>query len=273
MITDSFTGFRSYLKRSKVSIGVGWWHAHALVLWWRWSRSVGGSSGTRIVLGASPREADTGVSDGVTLHLVDGHLSGVALDELDEATALSGWDLDVGDLPEALEERAELVLGDVAGKATDKDGGVVGVSELVHWLRGTVVADRGSSHGVHARGHVASHWGARHTAHGTRWSTTARLVLGGCGGDSHGAVTAVNTLHLGESALLVSLIGEADEAVATRHAGDRISHDLGRLARWESGLEERDQNIFVDLWAKVTNEDRELRATVITRTKSAKVLR
>ena len=234
---------------------MGWWHAHALVLWWRWSRTVRGSSGTRVVLGASPGKANAGVSDGVTLHLVDGHLSGVALDELDEAAALSGWDLDVGDLPEALEEGAELVLGDVAREATDEDGGVVGVSELVHWLRGTVVADRGSAHGVHARGHVASHWGARHTAHGTRWSTTARLVLGGRGGDTHGAVAAVDALHLGESALLVTLIGEADEAVATRHAGDRISHDLGRLARWESGLEKRDQDIFVDLWAKITNED------------------
>lgn len=243
---------------------MGWWHAHALVLWWRWSRSVGGSSGTRVVLGASPRKADTRVSDGVTLHLVDGHLSGVTLDELDETTALSGWDLDVGDLPEALEERAELVLGDVTREATDKDGGVVGVSELVHWLRGTVVAHWGSSHGVHARGHVASHWGARHSAHGTRWSTTARLVLGSCGGDSHGAIATVDALHLGESALLVSLLGEADEAVATRHAGDGISHDLGRLARWESGLEKRDQDIFVDLWAKVANEDGELGASVIT---------
>lgn len=243
---------------------MGWWHAHSLVLWWRWSRSVGGSSGTRVVLGASPGEADARVSDGVALHLVDGHLSSVALDELDEAAALSGWDLDVGDLPEALEEGAELVLGDVAREATDEDGGVVGVSELVHWLRGSVVADRGSAHGVHARGHVASHGGARHTAHGTRWSTTAGLVLGSGSGDSHGAVTAVDTLHLGESTLLVALIGEADEAVATRHAGDRISHDLGRLARWESGLEERDQDIFVDLWAKVTNENGEFRSTVIT---------
>lgn len=243
---------------------MGWWHAHSLVLWWRWSRSVGGSSGTRVVLGASPGQTDAGVSDGVTLHLVDGHLSGVALDELNKATALSGWDLDVGDLPEALEERAELVLSDVARKATDEDGGVVGVSELVHWLGGTVVADRGGTHGVHARGHVASHGGARHTAHGTRWSTTARLVLGGCSGDSHGAVAAVDALHLGESALLVSLIGEANESVATRHAGNWISHDLGRLARWESGLEKGDQNIFVDLWAKIANKDGEFRAAVIT---------
>ena len=243
---------------------MGWWHAHSLVLWWRWSRSVRGSSGTRVVLGASPGQADARVSDGVTLHLVDGHLSGVALDELDKAAALSGWDLDVGDLSEALEERAELVLGDIAREATDEDGGVVGVSELVHWLGGTVVADRGSSHGVHARGHVASHWGAGHTAHGTRWSTTARLVLGGCGGDSHGAVATVDALHLGESALLVALIREANEAIATGHARDRISHDLGRLARWESGLEKRDQDVFVDLWAKVTNENRKLGSTVIT---------
>lgn len=262
--SDSFHRIQSYLKGSKVSIRVGWRHAHALVLRWWWSRAVRGSSWTRVVLGASPGETDTGVSDGVTLHLVDGHLGGVALDELDEAAALSGWDLDVGDLSEALEEGAELVLSDVARQATDEDGGVVGVGELVHWLRSAVVADRGSTHGVHAGGHVAAHGGTGHTAHGTRWSTTARLVLGGCGGDSHGAVATVDTLHLGESTLLVALIREANETVSTGHAGDGVSHDLGRLARWESGLEERDQDIFVDLWAEVTNEDRELRSAVIT---------
>lgn len=44
----------------------------------------------------------------------------------------SGGDLDVCDLPKALEKRAKLILGDVAGEAANEDGGVVRVGELVH---------------------------------------------------------------------------------------------------------------------------------------------
>lgn len=90
------------------------------------------SAYTRVVLRATPREADARVSDGVTLHLVDRHLSCVTVDELDETAPLSGRDLDVGDLAKALEERAQLVLGDVAREAADKDSRVVGIGELVH---------------------------------------------------------------------------------------------------------------------------------------------
>jgi hypothetical protein len=188
----------------------------------------------------------------------------VALNELDETTALSGWDLDVGDLSKALEERAKLILGNIARQATDKDSGVIWVSELVHWLGSTIVSHGRSSHGVHARGHVAAHSSARHSAHSSSWSAASRLVLWSRGGDSHWAVAAVDALHLSKSALLVALIGEAHEAIATRHARNWIGHDLSRLARRESGLKERYENIFVNLWAEVTNKDRELGTTVIT---------
>lgn len=92
------------------------------------------SADARVVLGATPRQTDARVSDGVALHLVDGHLGRVAMDELDKAAALAGRDLDVGDFAESLEERAKLVLGDVAGEATDEDSRVVGISELIHRL-------------------------------------------------------------------------------------------------------------------------------------------
>jgi hypothetical protein len=180
----------------------------------------------------------------------------VALDELDETAALARGDLDIGDFSESLEERAELILSHVARKATNKDGGVVGVGELVHGLGSAVEAHRGTTHrGVHAGG-------AGHAAH-VGSANTGTLVLGGSGGDAHGAVAAVDTLHLGESALLVVLVGEADETVATGHAGNGVGHDLGGLARGEAALEEGDKNVFVNLRAEITNEDGVLGATVI----------
>ena len=182
----------------------------------------------------------------------------MALDELDETTALARRDLDVGDFTESLEERTELILSDVAGKTTNEDGGVVGVGELVHGLRGTVEAHGGSAHGrVHA-----SRAGHTHTT--TTGHHTGTLVLGGGGGDAHGAVTAVDTLHLAQSTLLVVLVGEANETVSAGHAADGVGHDLGGLARGEAALEERDKDVFVDLRTKVTNEDGVLRTTVVT---------
>lgn len=66
----------------------------------------------------------------------------MSLDELDETTALSWWDLDVGDFPEALEEGAQLILGYVSRETSNEDSGVVGVSKLVHGLRCPVVTQR-----------------------------------------------------------------------------------------------------------------------------------
>ena len=243
------------------------WHTHVRVDW-GWRRgAVWGSCGAGIVLGSSPAQADTGIADGVALHLVDCHLGGVALDELDEAAALSRRDLDVGDLTKALEEGAQFILGNVARKTANEDGGVVGVGKLVHRLRRTVEAHgRSATHGrrIHATWRTTS-------LHAHRsWPGTWPLVLRGRGGDAHGTVTAVNTLHFAKSTLLVILVGETDETIPTGHSTDGIGHDLSRLARREAALEQRDQNVFVDLRAEVSNEDGELRATVVTAVKQGK---
>lgn len=203
---------------STITTLVLWWHSHLLVMGWWWSWAVWGSGWTRVVLAASPRETDARVTDWVTLHLVDSHLGCVALNELDESTALSGWDLDVGDLSKALEERAELILGDIARQTSNKDSSVVWISELVHWLRSTIVTHWGRcTHRVHAWSHASAHTATGHTAHNS-WGSTARLVLWSGRRDAHRAVTAVNTLHLGEGTLLVALLRETNKAVTTRHA-------------------------------------------------------
>lgn len=97
-----------------------------------------GSADARVVLRTTPAETDTRVANGVALHLVDGHLGGMAVDKLDETAALSRRNLDISNLTKALEERTELVLGDVARETANKDGGVVGVGELVHLGSGIV---------------------------------------------------------------------------------------------------------------------------------------
>jgi hypothetical protein len=181
----------------------------------------------------------------------------VALDELDETAALSRGDLNVGNLAESLEERAELILGDVARETTNENSGVVGVGELVHGLGGAVEGHGWATHGrVHASG-------TGHT-HATTVANTGTLVLRGSGRDTHGAVAAVDTLHFGKGALLVVLVGETDETVTTGHAADGVGHDLGRLARGETALEQRDEDVLVDLGTEVTNEDGVLGTTVIT---------
>lgn len=86
---------------------------HAHVVRRRRSRAVR-SANSRVVLRSAPAETHARVTDGVALHLVDGHLGGMAVDELDEAAALAGGNLDVGDLTKALEERSQLVLGNVS---------------------------------------------------------------------------------------------------------------------------------------------------------------
>lgn len=250
------------LARRKVAVRVVRRHTHGRVDRRRRRGAVRGASRARVVLRAAPAETDTGVANGVALHLVDGHLSSMALDELDETAAFSRRDLDVSDLAEALEEGTELVLGDVAGKATDEHSSVVGVGELVHRLGSAVVAGhRGSAHGVHAHGVGTT----RHATH-ARSTGGAALVLGSGSADAHGSVSAVDALHLAESKLLVALVGETDETVTSGKAADGIGHDLGRLTRVVLGLEERHEDVFVDLGAEVANEDRELRAAVVTAT-------
>lgn len=230
-----------------------WRHTHGWVdRWWR-RRTVGGTSRTRVVLATSPAETNARVSDGVALHLVDGHLSCMTLNELHEATTLSRWDLDVGDFTKALEERPKLVLGDIAGETTNEDGGVVRIGELVHGLRSAIVSNGRLAHVVDVSAHTLLRPLTRHTTHASRPSPTG-LVLR-CGGrDPHRTVAAVDTLHLLQSALLVTLVGEADESVSTGHATDWVCHDLGGLARWKAVLEERDQDVFVDLRTEVADK-------------------
>ena len=134
--------------------------------------TVGGTN-ARVVLRAAPAEANTRVANGIALHLIDGHLRGMTVDELDKATALARGDLDIGDLAKALEERAQLILSDIAREATDEDSGVVRVSELVH-LRGRVETTvtktsttRGATAVLHTTttphllgGHTTTHHGA-----------------------------------------------------------------------------------------------------------------
>ena len=264
-----------------------WWHTShgiphgAWVDGWWGSRAIWSASRTRIVLASTPTKANTRVSDRVTLHLVDGHLRSVALNELDETAPFTGWDLDIGDLAEALEERAQLVLSDVAGKTSNEDSGVVGVRELVHGLlllaierhwwsahllihltRATGAAGASGAAGTarHTSRHTARHATRHATTHGSRTA----LVFWCSSRDTHWSVTAINTLHFAQSTLLILLVGEADEAVATGHAGKRVGHDFCGLARWESALEQRNQNVLVDFRAEITNEDAEFRATVIT---------
>ena len=59
----------------------------------------------------------------------------MAMDKLDEAAPLSRRDLDVGNFTKALEERAKLILSDIARQASNKDGGIVRVRKLVHGHR------------------------------------------------------------------------------------------------------------------------------------------
>jgi len=184
-------------------------HAHVRVHWWRRCWSIWSAGGTRVILATTPREANSRVADWVALHLVDGHLSSMALDELDKAATLARRDFHIGDLAKALEKRPQLVLSNVTGKTSNKDCGVVGVCELVHGLWSTVVAHWWSVHAVHA--HV---WAIVHT-HRCRSARAAALILRSSSGDAHWTITAIHTLHLCKSTLLLVLASEANEAIAT----------------------------------------------------------
>jgi len=240
---------------------------HAHVVRRRGGRAIGGTN-SGVVLRATPAQTNARVADGVTLHLVDGHLRCVAVDKLNEAATLARGDLDVRDLAEALEEGSKLILSNITRKTTDEDSRIVRIGELVHlsgWVETAVATAVGEA------AHLAPHLLLRHAAHHgaaavlvTLTETVVTTVLGGSGGDTHGAVAAVDTLHLNKSALLVILIGKANESVATALAGHGIGHDLSRLAGREACLEERNQNVFVDLGAEITDENAVLRTTVVT---------
>ena len=253
---------RAVATATTVGVLRGHTHAWAEGNWWRWCRTVRGAGWTRVVLGPTPAKTDARVTDGVALHLVDSHLGSVALNELNEAATLAWGNLDVCNLAKALEEGAELVLGDVAGQTADEDGSVVRVSKLVHRLGSTVVTTHGrSAHRVHAHTGAAAALG--HAAHSAGTSGTTALVLGCGGGNTHGAVAAVDALHLSEGLLLVLLASEPDKTVAARHTTDRVGHDLGGLGGLVLVLEELYEDELGDLGAQVSDEDAEFGTTLI----------
>jgi len=263
--TGRALGTRSRPAKVLRTVSSGTVVRHAHVVRRRRGRAVRRAN-SRVVLRATPAQADARVANGVTLHLVDGHLCGVAVDELNEAAALARGDLDVRDLAEALEERSQLILGDITRESTDEDSSIVRIGELVHlssWVEAAVAT------AVREAAHLAPHLLLRHTAHHgaavvvTVSETMVTTVLGGSGGNTHGAVAAVDTLHLDKSTLLVILVGKANEPVATALTGHGIGHDLSRLAGREACLEERNQNVFIDLGTEIADEDAVLRTTVV----------
>jgi hypothetical protein len=241
----------------------------------RWRRRpVRGAGRSRVVLAAAPGQADARVADRVALHLVNSHFGRVSMHKLYEATSLARRDFDVSDFTKALEERTEFIFSDISREASNKDGGIVGVRELIHGLTtattaaaaatspSTIVAHRGGTHRVHAERPIAGLLLLH--VHSGRTAGAATLVLGGGSRNAHWAVAAVDALHFAKRLLLILLIGKAHEAIATRHSADGICHDLGRLAGRVPVLEERHENEFGDLRAQVTDEDGELGTTVIT---------
>jgi hypothetical protein len=86
---------------------------HAHVVRRRGSRAVR-SAYPGVVLRSTPAESHTRVANGVALHLIDGHLGGVAVDKLDKAAALARRDLDICDLAKSLEERSQLVFSHIS---------------------------------------------------------------------------------------------------------------------------------------------------------------
>ena len=253
----------AYLHGSETTTvsGVLRGHAHTRAEdWWGRSWAVGGASRTGVVLRTSPAEADARVANWVALHLVNGHLGSVTLHELDEPASLAWRDLDVGDLAKALEERTELILGDVARKTTNKNSGVVRVSELVHGLRSAIVAHGGSAHRVHAHTRTAA---TLLHVHATRATGSTALVLGSRSANAHRPITTVDTLHLGKCLLLVLFVGEADKAVTARHTANRVRHDLGRLGGGVLVLEKLYEHELGDFGAKVADEDAIFGTTLI----------
>jgi hypothetical protein len=254
---------KTYLSRSIVTVLMSRRHTHWRINGRGRCRTVGSASRTRVVLASAPAETDARVTNRIALHLVDGHLSSVALDELHETASLARRDLDVGDLAKALEERTQLVLGDIAREPTNEDSGVVGISELIHRLGTTIIWShlRRTAHWRRVAHRPARSTATHHVVHVAR----SALILGSSGWYAHRAVAAIHTLHLRERALLVALIGEANEAIATGHAGKRIGHDFGRLARREAALEKWYQDVFVDFGTEIANEDRILGGAIVAK--------
>ena len=144
----------------------------------------------------------------------------MTLHKLNESTAFSRRNLDISDFTESLKKRTKLVFSHIPRKTSDEDGSVVGIGKLIHRLRSAVVSDRWVSHRVHSYGP----WVTRH-GHPDR-ANSSRFVFWSGGGNPHRTITAIDTLHLGQGALLVALVGKPNEAIAAGHATNWIGQDL-----------------------------------------------
>ncbi len=204
----------TYLHWSKVTVRMSRRHAHRRIDRRRWGRAVRSAGRSGVVLTATPAEPDSGVTDGVALHLIDRHLCSMALYELDEAAAFARGNLDICNLPKPLKEGAQLVFRDVAGESTDEDSRVIRIRELIHRLGRTVVSHWRRAHRVHADRTGTRHSHSRHRC--------AALVLGSSSRDAHRTIAAIDALHLAQRALLIPFIGEANEAIAAGKAADWV---------------------------------------------------
>ena len=224
--------------------------AHAGVNGWCRSGTIRSSSRARVVLRSTPGETDTRVSDRITLHLVDRHLCRVALHKLNKTATFAGGNLDISNFAKALEEGTEFVFRHITTQSTHKHSRIVRIRELIHGLRAAVVSER-QSHGSHHHS-VVGHDGLG-----------IAIVLGDGGADSHRSVSAVDSLHFGQSAVSFRFIAESHKAVTTGLAGHGIGHDLGGLARLVSNLEERDEHVLGDFWAEITDKDAVFGASIV----------
>ncbi len=218
-----------YLHWSEIAVRVRRRHANRWVNRRRRRRTVWGAGRTRIVLAPSPTETDPRITNGIALHLVDGHLCCVTLNELNKSASFPGRNLDVGNFSKALKKGAELVLRNIPRKPSNKDGGVVWISKLVHWLRLAIISDRRIPHIIHAA-HWCSSWATRTWHTHASWPSTTGFILWCCGGYSHRSVAAVDPLHFLQCALLITFVREANKTVTAGHSADWICHNLGGFA-------------------------------------------
>lgn len=80
---------------------------------------------------------------------------------------------------------------------------------------------------------------------------------------THRSITAVYALHLRQCSLLIVFVRKPNKSIASGLPGLLVCHDLRRLARWESSLEESDEDEFVHFVTQIANEDGIFRAAII----------
>ena len=158
-----------------------------------------------------------------SLHLVNFHLSRIPLHKLNKSIAFPWRNLTISDLPETLEERAELIFPNISGKSADKNSGAVRIGKVIHWLRGTVITLRGAP-----IEYIRTGPGAQ----GMKIPPTT-LVFLGVAVEIRMGITTVDALHLSQSRSLIHPIREPNKPVTTRHPTNGIRHNLCRFSRQE----------------------------------------